>query len=148
MHIVEVSIKYKNKYGLSKQVGKSDIFTKSSLTKLHDKMRTLCIEEFNKEYNLNNSLKKKQKGRNRDYPVSEMDNYIEMKKGIGKHQKDLEVSNNKLIELDNNSNKVKEIVDNLKPTLSSKKKYVIKQEDKEKIVNFLEQVNNTNSEYK
>lgn len=50
MHIVEVSIKYKNKYGLSKQVGKSDIFTKSSLTKLHDKMRTLCIEEFNKEY--------------------------------------------------------------------------------------------------
>ena len=66
MHIVEVSIKYKNKYGLSKQVGKSDIFTKSSLTKLHDKMRTLCIEEFNKEYNLNNSLKKKQKGRNRD----------------------------------------------------------------------------------
>ena len=104
MHIVEVSIKYKNKYGLSKQVGKSDIFTKSSLTKLHDKMRTLCIEEFNKEYNLNNSLKKKQKGRNRDYLVSEMDNYIEMKKGIEKHQKDLEVSNNKLIELDNNSN--------------------------------------------
>lgn len=146
MHIVEVSIKYKNKYGLSKQVGKSDIFTKSSLTKLHDKMRTLCIEEFNKEYNLNNSLKKKQKGRNRDYLVSEMDNYIEMKKGIEKHQKDLEVSNNKLIELDNNSNKVKKIVDNLKPTLSSKKKYVIKQEDKEKILNFLEQVNNTNSE--
>lgn len=126
MHIVEVSIKYKNKYGLSKQVGKSDIFTKSSLTKLQDKMRTLCIEE----YNLNNSLKKKQKGRNRDYLVSEMDNYIEMKKGIEKHQKDLEVSNNKLIELDNNSNKVKEIVDNLKPTLSNKKKYVIKQEDK------------------
>ena len=121
MHIVGVSIKYKNKYGLSKQVGKSDIFTKSSLTKLHDKMRTLCIEEFNKEYNLNNSLKKKQKGRNRDYPVSEMDNYIEMKKGIGKHQKDLEVSNNKLIELDNNSNKVKKIVDNLKPTLTNKK---------------------------
>ena len=59
-----------------------------------------------------------------------MDNYIEMKKGIEKHQKDLEVANNKSIELDNNSNKVKEIVDNLKPTLSSKKKYVIKQEDK------------------
>lgn len=147
MHIVGVSIQYKNKYGLSKQVGKSDIFTKSSLTKLQDKMRTLCIEEFNKEYNLNNSLKKKQKGRNRDYLVSEMDNYIEMKKGIEKHQKDLEVANNKSIELDNNSNKVKEIVDNLKPTLSNKKKYVIKQEDK-KIVNFLEQVNNTNSEYK
>lgn len=69
----------------------------------------------------NISLKKKQKGRNHDYLVSEMDNYIEMKKGIEKHQKDLEVANNKSIELDNNSNKVKEIVDNLKPTLTNKK---------------------------
>ena len=77
-----------------------------------------------------------------------MDNYIEMKKGIEKHQEDLEIANNKSIELDNNSNKVKEIVDNLKPTLTNKEKHVIKQDDKEKIVNFLEQVNNTNSEYK
>ena len=148
MHIVGVPIKYKNKYGLSKQVGKSDVFTKSSLTKLQDKMRTLCIEEFNKEYNLNHSLKKKQKGRNRDYLVSEMGNYQEMKKGIEKHQKDLEAVNNKSIELDNNFNKVKEIIDNLKPTLTNKEKYVIKQEDKDKIINFLEQVNSTNSDYK
>ena len=34
MHVVGGPIKYKNKYGLSKQVGKSDVFTKSSLTKL------------------------------------------------------------------------------------------------------------------
>ncbi|MBR3230310.1 MAG: plasmid recombination protein [Bacilli bacterium] len=148
MHVVGGPIKYKNKYGLSKQVGKSDVFTKSSLTKLQDKMRTLCIEEFNKEYNLNHSLKKKQKGRNHDYLISEMDNYIEMKKGIEKYQKDLEVVNNKSLALDKNSNKVKEIIDNLKPTLTNKEKYVIKQEDKDKIINFLEQVNNTNLEYK
>jgi hypothetical protein len=47
-------------------------------------MRTLCIEEFNEEYNLNTSLKKKQKGRNSDIHVSDMDNYIEMKKQLKK----------------------------------------------------------------
>lgn len=49
MHIVGVHIKDKNKYGLSKQVVKSDVFTKESLRKLQDKMRILCIESFNKE---------------------------------------------------------------------------------------------------
>ena len=39
-------------------------------------MRLLCIESFNKEYNLTNSLKGKKKGRNRDYHITEMDNYI------------------------------------------------------------------------
>ena len=148
MHIVGVPIKYKNKNGMSKQVGKSDVFTKQSLTKLQDKMRILCIEAFNKEYNLNHSLKKKQKGRNRDYLVSEMSNYQEMKKGIEKHQKDLEIANKKSLDLDNNSNEVKDIIDNLKPTFTNKEKYVINQEDKDKIDKFLQQVNNTNNEYK
>ena len=80
MHIVGVPIKYKNKNGMEKQVGKSDVFTKESLIKLQDKMRTLCIEEFNQEYNLDSTLKKKQKGRNMDIHVSNMDNYIALKK--------------------------------------------------------------------
>ena len=46
---------------MKKQVGKSDVFTKESLRKLQDKMRTLCIESFNKEYNLTNTLKGKKK---------------------------------------------------------------------------------------
>lgn len=148
MHIVGVPIKYKNKNGMSKQVGKSDVFTKQSLTKLQDKMRILCIEAFNKEYNLNHTLKTKQKGRNRDYLVSEMGNYQEMKKGIEKHQKDLEVANKKSLELDNNSNEVKDIINNLKPTFTNKEKYVINQDDKDKIDKFLQQVNDTNNEYK
>ena len=41
-------------------------------------MRTLCIEEFNQVYSLDSTLK--QKGRNRDIHVSDMDNYIEIKK--------------------------------------------------------------------
>ena len=60
MHIVGVPIKYKNKYGPSIQVGKSDVFTKTSLRKLQDKMRILCIESFNQEYNQNSILKDKQ----------------------------------------------------------------------------------------
>ena len=48
LHIVGVPIKFNNKNGMKKQVGKSDVFTKESLRKLQDKMRTLCIESFNK----------------------------------------------------------------------------------------------------
>ena len=43
-------------------------------------MRTLCIASFNKEYGLNNVLKTKQKGRNKDINVKDMGNYIECKK--------------------------------------------------------------------
>ena len=89
MHIVGVPIKYKNKNGMEKQVGKSDVFTKESLIRLQDKMRTLCIEEFNQVYSLDSTLNQKQKGRNRDIHVSDMDNYIEMKKQIEKNTKNL-----------------------------------------------------------
>lgn len=148
MHIVGVPIKDKVKNGMSKQVGKSDVFTKESLKKLQDKMRVLCIESFNKEYDLDNTLKSKQRGRNFDYLVSEMGNYKEMKKGIEKNQKDLEIANIKSEKLKNDSNEIKDIVDNLKSTLTNKDKYVLKQDDKNKLLNFLQQVNNTNSEYK
>ena len=146
IHIVGVPIKEKNKYGMSIQVGKSDVFTKESLRKLQDKMRVLCIEEFNKEYNLNDTLKTKKKGRNKDYLVSEMDNYIETQKRIEKHQENINKINIKSLELENNSSEIKDIVDNLKPTISNK--YVLKQNDKDKILNYIEQVNNTNNDLK
>ena len=148
MHIVGVPIKYKSKNGMSKQVGKSDVFTKTKLIELQDKMRALCIASFNKEYGLNNVLKTKKKGRNKDINVKDMDGYAEMQEEISKNQERLEKANVKSKELDNNSNEVKEIVDNLKTTITSKDKYVLKQDDKEKIVNFIQQVNSTNDEYK
>ncbi len=148
LHIVGVPIKYKNKNGMSKQVGKSDVFTKESLTKLQDKMRILCIESFNKEYNLNNSLKKKLKGRNRDIHVSDMTNYQTMKQELSKNQTKLEIVNKKSLELDNNSKEVKNIVDNLKTTIINKDKYVLKQEDKDKLITFIDKVDKTNNEYK
>jgi len=148
LHIVGVPIKYKSKNGMSKQVGKGDVFTRDSLRTIQDKMRTMCIASFNKEYGLNNILKKKEKGRNKDINVKDMDGYIEMKEEISKNQERLKKANVKSKELDNNSNEVKEIVDNLKTTLTSKDKYVLKQEDKDKIDKFIQQVNTTNDEYK
>ena len=90
MHIVGVPIKEKNKNGMSKQVGKSDVFTKTSLIKLQDEMRTLCIEEFNKEYKLNTVLKEKKKGKNQDINVKDMEDYLEMQEQLDRNQKNLE----------------------------------------------------------
>lgn len=148
MHIVGVPIKYKSKNGMSKQVGKSDVFTKIKLIELQDKMRTLCIASFNKEYGLNNVLKTKQKGRNKDINVKDMDGYIEMQEELSKNKEQLEIADKKSLELDNNSNEVKELVDNLKTTFTNKDKYVLKQDEKDKIVKFIQQVNSTNGEYK
>lgn len=148
MHIVGVPIKYKNKNGMSKQVGKSDVFTKTKLIELQDKMRTLCIASFNKEYGLNNILKIKKKGRNKDINVKDMGGYAEMQKELSKNQERLEKANVRSKELDNNSNEVKEIVDNLKTTLTSNEKYILKQDDKDKIDKFIQQVNTTNDEFK
>ena len=148
MHIVGVPIKYKSKNGMSKQVGKSDVFTKTKLIELQDKMRTLCIASFNKEYGLNNVLKIKQKGRNKDINVKDMGNYIEMQEELSKNKERLEIANKKSQELDNNSNEVKDIVNNLKTTFTNKDKYVLNKDDKDKIDKFIQQVDSTNKEYK
>ena len=147
MHIVGVPIKEKNKNGMSKQVGKSDVFTKESLIKLQDKMRTLCIEEFNQEYNLSYSLKEKQKGRNRDINVKDMDNYSIMKQQLESNKEKLENANNKSKELSNNTNDIKYIINNLKTTPLRKDNYILKEEDKDKLINYLDKVDKTNIEY-
>lgn len=147
MHIVGVPIKEKNKNGMSKQVGKSDVFTKESLIKLQDKMRTLCIEEFNQEYNLSYSLKEKQKGRNRDINVKDMDNYSIMKQQLESNKEKLEIANKKSLELNNNTNDIKFIINNLKTTPLRKDNYILKEEDKDKLINYLDKVDKTNIEY-
>ncbi len=147
MHIVGIPIKNKNKYGLSKQIGKSDVFTKDSLRVLQDKMRTLCIESFNKEYNLNFTLKTKQKGRNKDINVKDMTNYAEMKKELDKRQNDLDQANKKSLELDFDSKEVKDLINDLKTTLTSKDKYILKEEDKNKLLKYVDKVESTNKDY-
>lgn len=148
LHIVGVPIKYKNKNGMSKQVGKADVFTKEVLKDLQDNMRTLCIASFNKEYGLNNILKTKQKGRNSDINVKDMDNYQAMKEELENKQKDLEKANKKSLELDMHSNDIKDTIDNLKKTPIVKNTYTISEVDKNKIINYIDKVDKTNEEYK
>ena len=147
LHIVGVPIKYKNKNGMEKQVGKSDVFTKESLIRLQDKMRTLCIEEFNQVYSLDSTLKQKQKGRNRDIHVSDMDNYIEMKKQIEKNTENLIQANKKSSELKQNSKDIKDKINKLKISKLNKDNYILSKEDKNSFIDFIEQVDNTIKEY-
>ena len=147
MHIVGVPIKYKNKNGMEKQVGKSDVFTKESLITLQNKMRTLCIEEFNQEYKLDSTLKKKQKGRNMDIHVSDMDNYIALKKQLEKNTENLEKANKKSLELKQNSKDIKDKIDKLKISKLNKDNYILSKADKDTIIDFINQVDNTNKEY-
>ena len=147
IHIVGVPIKYKNKNGMEKQVGKSDVFTKESLKTLQDKMRTLCIEEFNQEYNLDHSLKQKQKGRNKDIHISDMQNYIQMKKQIEKNNENLKQANKKSLELKQNSKEIKDTIDKLKISKLNKDNYILSKEDKDYITSFINKVDSTNKEY-
>ena len=147
MHIVGVPIKYKNKNGMEKQVGKSNVFTKESLITLQNKMRTLCIEEFNQEYNLDSTLKKKQKGRNMDIHVSAMDNYIVLKKQLEKNNENLKKANKKSLELKQNSKDIKDKIDKLKTSKLNKENYILSKSDKDTIIDFIKQVENTNKEY-
>ena len=148
LHIVGVPIKYKNKNGMSKQVGKSDVFTKQKLMELQDKMRTLCIASFNKEYELNNTLKTKQKGRNKDINVKDMTNYQVMKNELEKNKENIKVVSKKSIKLDNNSLIIKDTINNLKTNTFKKNNYTITEEDKDNILNYIDKVNETNKDFK
>jgi len=109
LYIVGVLIKYKNKNGMSKQVGKGDVFTRDSLRTIQDKMRTLCIASLNKEYGLNNILKKKEKGRNKDINVKDITN-----KDFKKTEMLLVTLNNVDTELQENREKIKILTENNK----------------------------------
>ena len=147
LHIVGVPIKNKSKNGMSKQVGKTDVFTKDSLKVLQDKMRILCIESFNQEYNQCNFLKKKLKGRNKDIHVSDMTNYQALKDELNKNKEKLEIANKKSLELKDNSKDIKNVINNLKQTKLNRDNYIISSEDKEKIIEYIEKVDKTNDDY-
>jgi hypothetical protein len=82
LHIVGVPVKENCKTGLSRQVGKTSIFTKESLVVIQDKMRERCINEFNIAYGMDSKLKEKQKGKNRDITSYERKLFNERVKGL------------------------------------------------------------------
>lgn len=140
MHLVGIPVKDGYKNGMKKQVAKSKIFTKESLKTLQDKMRAYCIEKFNEVFVQNATLKKKQKGRNKDIHVNEMDGYRELKKEQEKNAKKLKEANNKSDKLNYKTEEINNILDNLKPSTFNKNNKQISNEDVEKIKNYAKEV--------
>jgi len=147
LHIIGVPIKYKNKYGMSKQVGKSDVFTKETLTKIQDKIRIQCMESFNKEYHTNYKLKPKLKGRNRDYHISEMENYQKMKKSLEVHQNTLNKAKDKTDNLKNSTKEIRYMLENLKSKGLIKNQLVLDVVDRDKAIVFIDLIDKTIMEY-
>ena len=143
MHIVGVPIIENCTRGMKKQVGKSQLFTKESLTKIQDKMRTACIKSFNKFYDMDIKLKEKQKGRNQDINVKDMSNYSNIKKQLAEKEKKLDKANKQTNKLDNTTKDINQILDNLKPAKFNKTNMVISNEDVQKIKNFTKDVKDT-----
>lgn len=147
LHIIGVPIKYKNKYGMSKQVGKSDVFTKETLTKIQYKMRIQCMESFNKAYHTNYKLKPKLKGRNRDYHISEMENYQKMKKSIEVHQNNLDKIKDKNDNLKNKTKEIRDMLENLKSKGLIKNQLVLDVIDRDRAIVFIDLIDKTIMEY-
>ena len=128
MHIVGVPVKENCKTGLSRQVGKTSIFTKESLVVIQDKMRERCINEFNIAYGLDSKLKEKQKGKNRDITSYERKLFNERVKGLKQEISNLQ---NEVSDLEDNKESI-----NKQITKLSKDKDDIKEEiDKKKKLN-------------
>lgn len=140
MHIVGVPVTTNCTRGMKKQVGKSKLFTKTTLTEIQDKMRNACIKSYNKFYEVNTRLKEKKKGRNQDINVNEMSNYREIKKQLAKKEQKLEKANTQTKELDNTSKDIDKILGSLKPTKLNKNNMVISNEDVQKIKNYTKDV--------
>ncbi len=103
MHIVGVPVKENCKTGLSKQVGKTSIFTKESLVVIQDKMRERCINEFNIAYGMDSKLKEKQKGKNRDIASYERKLFNERVKGLKQEISNLQ---NEVSDLEDNKQSI------------------------------------------
>ena len=143
MHVVGVPVIENCKRGMKKQVGKSQVFTKTSLTQIQDKMRNACIKSYNKFYDVDIRLKEKQKGRNQDINVKDMVDYRKIKKQMKEKEQKLEKANKQTIKLDTDSNNINEILDTLKPTKLNKNNMLISSENVEIIKNYTKDVKDT-----
>ena len=126
MHIVGVPVKENCKTGLSRQVGKTSIFTKESLVVIQDKMRERCINEFNIAYGMDSKLKEKQKGKNRDITSYERKLFNERVKGLKQEISNLE---SKVSDLEDNKESINKQItklskdkDDIKDEIEKKKK--------------------------
>lgn len=141
MHVIGIPVIENCKRGMKKQVGKSQLFTKTLLSEIQDKMRNACIKSYNKFYDVETKLKGKQKGRNQDINVKDMGDYRKFKKQLAQKEKKLEKANNQTKVLDDESKYIKEVLANLKPSKLNKNNMIISTENANRIKNYTESVN-------
>jgi len=113
---------------MTKQVGKTTVFTKESLKVIQDKMRECCIKSYNNVYSLNEKLKEKQKGRNNDILSKDMEVFNEAKNKLRENINELK---NEVKDLENTKNDISSEVDKL----SSEKEFITQEIDKKKSLN-------------
>lgn len=128
MHIIGVPVKENCKTGLSRQVGKTSIFTKESLVVIQDKMRERCIDEFNMAYGMDSKLKEKQKGKNRDITSYERKLFNERVKGLKQEISSLQ---DEVYDLEDN----KQNINNQITKLNKDKNDITDEIDKKKKIN-------------
>ena len=128
MHIVGVPVKENCKTGLSRQVGKTSIFTKESLVVIQDKMRERCINELNIAYGMDSKLKEKQKGKNRDITSYERKLFNERVKGLKQEISNLE---NEVSDLEDNKESINKQITNL----NKNKEDIVDEIDKKRKIN-------------
>ena len=148
MHIVGIPVKDNNKKGMKKQVAKSKIFTKESLTKIQSEMRKCCIRSFNKFYKTEMEIKKKQKGRNKDINVKDMADYKSFKGEFERNSKKLEEVNKNTEELNTSAKSINTMLSNLKTVPFNKDNRVISSENVEIIKNYINLVTDTTKSIK
>lgn len=94
IHIVGVPVAENYRHGLEKQVAKTKIFTADRLGYLQDRMRQevekSMRQEKTKDIFEGMELKEKELGRNKDIPISEMENYRKLQRATRSLQKDVE----------------------------------------------------------
>ena len=140
MHVIGVPVIDNCKRGMKKQVGKSQLFTKTLLSEIQDKMRNACIKSYNKFYDVDSRLKIKQKGRNQDINVNDMSNYREMKKKLEQEKQKLDNANKQTKALDNKSKDIIGLLDSLKPMSFNKNNSQISNENIEIIKDYIKDV--------
>ncbi len=146
MHVVGVPVIENCTRGMKKQVGKTKIFTKESLTKIQDKMRTACIKSFNKFYDMDIKLKEKQLGRNQDINVNDMAEYKKFKNQYEKNKKRLNQVQEKTKSIDNQAEEINSLLTNLKQQPFNKNNKLISNEDANKVIKFTESIKDTNKD--
>ena len=128
LHIVGIAIKDNCKTGMRKQVGKTTVFTKESLQAIQDKMRLCCINSYNRIYRLDEKLKEKVKGRNKDIDSREMGEYNNQKNVLKESINELK-SEVKVLE------DTKEDIANQVDDLSNEKETITKEIEEKKTIN-------------